>query len=115
MDVRDMARSAWSRIRSKQQIIRDFAFENYIGKISLLKILEISEPLKRCYEGRQVVLAEAGYFWLQLAIHGSHAWFTGFAPASDPQIAVTVLIEGRGMGSSYAVPVAGLIFDAYFE
>ena len=76
MDVRDMARSAWTRIRSKQQIIRDFAFENYIGKISLLKILEISEPLKRCYEGRQVVLADAGYFWLQLAIHGSHAWFT---------------------------------------
>ena len=45
----------------------------------------------------------------------SHAWFTGFAPASDPQISVTVLIEGKGMGSSYAVPVAGRIFDAYFE
>ena len=45
----------------------------------------------------------------------SHAWFTGFAPASDPEICVTVLIEGKGMGSSYAVPVAGQIFDAYFE
>ena len=45
----------------------------------------------------------------------SHAWFTGFAPASDPEISVTVLIEGKGMGSSYAVPVAGQIFDAYFE
>ena len=45
----------------------------------------------------------------------SHAWFTGFAPASDPEICVTVLIEGKGMGSSYAVPVAGRIFDAYFE
>ena len=45
----------------------------------------------------------------------SHAWFTGFAPADDPEICVTVLIEGRGMGSSYAVPVAGQIFDAYFE
>ena len=45
----------------------------------------------------------------------SHAWFTGFAPASDPQISVTVLIEGKGMGSSYAVPVAGRIFDAYFD
>ena len=45
----------------------------------------------------------------------SHAWFTGFAPASDPEICVTVLIEGKGMGSSYAVPVAGKIFDAYFE
>ena len=45
----------------------------------------------------------------------SHAWFTGFAPASDPEICITVLIEGKGMGSSYAVPVAGQIFDAYFE
>ena len=45
----------------------------------------------------------------------SHAWFTGFAPAGDPEISVTVLIEGKGMGSSYAVPVAGRIFDAYFE
>ena len=26
----------------------------------------------------------------------SHAWFTGFAPAEDPQIAVTVIIEGIG-------------------
>ena len=45
----------------------------------------------------------------------SHAWFTGFAPLDDPQICVTVLIEGKGMGSSYAVPVAGQIFDAYFN
>ena len=45
----------------------------------------------------------------------SHAWFTGFAPYDDPQVSVTVLIEGKGMGSSYAVPVAGQIFDAFFE
>ena len=45
----------------------------------------------------------------------SHAWFTGFAPLNDPQICVTVLIEGKGMGSSYAVPVARKIFDTYFE
>ena len=45
----------------------------------------------------------------------SHAWFTGFAPYDNPEICVTVLIEGKGMGSSYAVPVAGQIFDAYFE
>ena len=45
----------------------------------------------------------------------SHAWFTGFAPYNEPEICVTVLIEGKGMGSSYAVPVAGQIFDAFFE
>ncbi len=76
MDLRDMERSAWTRIRAKRQIIRDFAFENYIGKISQLKILEISKPLKRSYDGQEVLLADVGYSWLQLAIHRSHAWFT---------------------------------------
>ena len=44
----------------------------------------------------------------------SHAWFTGFAPAEDPQIAVTVIIEGIGSGGDYAVPIAKRVFDAYF-
>ena len=45
----------------------------------------------------------------------SHAWFTGFAPADDPQIALTIIIEGAGSGGDYAVPIAKRIFDAYFE
>ena len=45
----------------------------------------------------------------------SHAWFTGFAPVEDPQICVTVIIEGAGSGGDYAVPLARRVFDAYFE
>lgn len=45
----------------------------------------------------------------------SHAWFTGFAPAENPQIAVTIMIESAGSGGDYAVPIARRIFDAYFE
>lgn len=44
----------------------------------------------------------------------SHAWFTGFAPADDPQVCVTIIIEGAGAGGDYAVPIAKRIFDAYF-
>lgn len=44
----------------------------------------------------------------------SHAWFTGFAPASDPQICVTVVLEGAGSGGDYAVPMARRVFDAWF-
>lgn len=44
----------------------------------------------------------------------SHAWFTGFAPAENPQICVTIIIEGAGAGGDYAVPIAKRIFDAYF-
>ncbi len=44
----------------------------------------------------------------------SHAWFTGFAPAEDPEIAVTIIVENAGSGGSFAVPIAKRIFDAYF-
>lgn len=45
----------------------------------------------------------------------SHAWFTGFAPVENPQICVTIIIEGAGAGGDYAVPIAKRIFDAYFD
>ena len=44
----------------------------------------------------------------------SHAWFTGFAPAEDPEVCVTIIIEGAGSGGDYAVPIAKRIFDEYF-
>ena len=44
----------------------------------------------------------------------SHAWFTGFAPVEDPEIAVTVIIEGAGSGGDYAAPIAKRIFNSYF-
>lgn len=35
-----------------------------------------------------------------------HAWFTCFAPASNPQIVITVLIENGGFGAASALPIA---------
>lgn len=45
----------------------------------------------------------------------SHAWFTGFAPVENPEISVTIIIEGAGSGGDYAVPIAKRIFDEYFK
>ncbi len=44
----------------------------------------------------------------------SHAWFTGFAPVENPEVCVTIIVEGAGSGGDYAVPIARRIFDAYF-
>lgn len=44
----------------------------------------------------------------------SHAWFTGFAPAEDPEVSVTIIVEGVGTGGEYAVPIAKRLIDAYF-
>lgn len=45
----------------------------------------------------------------------SHAWFVGFAPSDNPKIAVSVIVEGAGTGSDYAVPIAKKIMDTYFN
>lgn len=45
----------------------------------------------------------------------SHAWFIGFAPAKNPQIAVSIIVESSGTGSQYAVPIAKKIFDTYLN
>jgi penicillin-binding protein 2 len=42
-----------------------------------------------------------------------HAWFIAFAPAEAPRIAVAVLVENAGFGSSNAAPVARKMMDAY--
>lgn len=42
-------------------------------------------------------------------------WFTGFAPADDPQVAVTVTLEnpsGAGFGNTYAAPMAKQLMEA---
>jgi peptidoglycan glycosyltransferase len=46
---------------------------------------------------------------------GNNAWFVGFAPADDPQIAICVLVEDAGTASSETVPIAAEIFDAYLN
>lgn len=44
-----------------------------------------------------------------------HAWFTSFAPAENPEIAVTVLVEHGQHGGSAAGPVARAVYKRYFE
>lgn len=48
-------------------------------------------------------------------IDDAHAWFTGFAPAENPEICVTLVLEDAGSSASYAVPLAGIVFDTWFE
>ena len=43
----------------------------------------------------------------------NHAWFIAFAPVKSPKIAVAVLVENGGGGSSVAGPVARKVLDSY--
>ena len=43
----------------------------------------------------------------------THAWFVGFAPFDNPEIAVVAIVENGGHGA-YAAQIAKDIFDSYF-
>jgi len=43
----------------------------------------------------------------------NHSWFVGFAPYDDPKIAICVLGENEGWGSSFGAPVAGALMIRY--
>jgi penicillin-binding protein 2 len=45
--------------------------------------------------------------------HQDHAWFMGYAPFKNPEIAVAVFVEHGGHGGSVAGPVAKAVIDAW--
>jgi penicillin-binding protein 2 len=44
-----------------------------------------------------------------------HAWFTSYAPADDPEVVVTVLLEHTGGGGVKSAPLAAKVLAAYFD
>ncbi len=51
----------------------------------------------------------------KLLRHRDHGWFIAFAPAEEPRIAVAVLIEHGGHGSTAAGPIAREMIKTYLE
>jgi penicillin-binding protein 2 len=46
--------------------------------------------------------------------HGKdHSFFAAFAPKEEPQIAIMVVVETSGYGSTYAAPIASLVMEKY--
>ncbi len=48
-------------------------------------------------------------------LYRDHAWFTCYAPAEDPEVAVTVLVEHGLHGGSAAGPIARAVLNQYFS
>lgn len=82
---------------------------------SLYKVTSVSHGTAyRAFEGLSVPVAgktgtaESGQ-------QKPHAWFAGYAPAQDPEIAIAVIVEHSGEGSVYAAPLFRKVVEAFFD
>lgn len=48
-------------------------------------------------------------------LNKTNAWFVGYAEHEGKEIAIAVVVEDSGAGSTYAVPIAEKVFDLYFK
>ncbi len=83
-----------------REMMRDVVLEGTATKLS-------SRPYNPC--------GKTGSAEIVTGQSTSHAWFTGFAPEENPEIAITVIVEGAGSGGVSAVPVARSVMDEYFD
>jgi len=67
-----------------------------------------SRPQVACKTGTSEYVGENGKM-------KTHGWLTAFAPADNPEISVTVLMEGGGEGSNVAAPVVRKILAKYYN
>nr|HID12356.1 penicillin-binding protein 2 [Anaerolineae bacterium] len=43
-----------------------------------------------------------------------HSWFAAYAPADSPEIAIVVMVENAGEGSTVAAPLVRQVVEAYY-
>ncbi|MDQ6989480.1 MAG: penicillin-binding protein 2 [Mariprofundaceae bacterium] len=68
------------------------------GKTGTAQVVKMSEDESRSFSDAKK--------------HQDHAWFMGYAPYDNPQVAIAVFVEHGGHGGSDAAPVARRIVDA---
>jgi penicillin-binding protein 2 len=62
----------------------------------------------------QVVAMKGGRQYLGERFR-DHAWFVAYAPAEQPEVALSVLVEHGGHGGGAAAPIAKRAIDAFFK
>ncbi len=111
-------------VSSSDEIKRDYTAEDFVISNSVFS----SNTINTVREGMRMTLTEGSAHSVfgdnfPIAVAGktgtaqfgteekTHAWFTSFAPYDDPQITLTILVEGGGEGYQVAAPIAKQIYQ----
>lgn len=83
MNIKTMRRDDWHRILEKKIVIEDIEYGEFRGKVSLLKILKITEPLYVDYGDRRAKIVDVNHSWVQIAFENQFFWMTAMFDEND--------------------------------
>ena len=97
-EVRSLSRDEFACILKKQFKTADISLFGKRGKISLLKILQVTSPLLVSRGERKIKIADAGYCWLQIVLAGEYFWLTAMFDERDSFLELYVdMTEGNAV------------------
>lgn len=79
-------RPGWPRLRAQRFVCQRLTDASVEGYISLLRMVEVAEPLWVLHGEQRVCIADAGYSWLQIFPAGAHYTHTTMFDADDNAI-----------------------------
>lgn len=97
MKIRTMERESWGRILEREDVLKPFSGDGFQGKISLLKMHKVREPLCREYGLKEVTIADDGYSWIQVGLEGQLFWLTAMFDDNDRLVQIYVDITGENV------------------
>lgn len=101
-----------SRFERKESHIDSSAFELVVEGMG--RVFDGDHGTARWY--RLPEIAMCGKTGTAENPHGDdHSIFIAFAPRENPQIAISVVVENAGFGSTWAVPMASLMIEKYIN
>jgi len=71
-----IAREDWRRILRRKSVFGAVACGDFYAQAGLMRIDAVSAPFCRPFAGKMRTLADAGYYWLQVAPEKAHWWLT---------------------------------------
>lgn len=112
-------------IKCKMSLLKDKTAECESLKIKSSNLITVIEGMKAaCKSGgtawplfnfKTEIACKTGTAEVGDGSKDTHAWLTAFAPADDPQISITVMVERGGEGSDVAAPIVGDILKEWFN
>lgn len=76
LEIKTIKRDNWSRVLSRSFRYAEKTYGDFRCAAGLLTINEVTSSLKKVMFGKELVLADKGYHWLQIAPEGESWWLT---------------------------------------